>query len=46
MLMEEYLGDTEDPQTLKIHFLEMMGDLIFLIPALQVAHLQRELIHD
>ncbi|XP_040853193.1 cocaine esterase-like isoform X1 [Ochotona curzoniae] len=41
MLMEEYLGDTEDPQTLKIHFLEMMGDLIFLIPALQVAHLQR-----
>ncbi|XP_062033238.1 cocaine esterase-like [Lepus europaeus] len=41
LLMEEYLGSSEDPQTLKTQFLEMMGDLIFTMPALQVAHFQR-----
>ncbi|XP_060248108.1 pyrethroid hydrolase Ces2e-like isoform X2 [Meriones unguiculatus] len=41
LLMEEYMGDAEDPQTLQIQFHEMMGDLIFVIPALQVAHFQR-----
>ncbi|KAM5262848.1 pyrethroid hydrolase Ces2e-like [Ctenodactylus gundi] len=41
LLMEEYMGDSEDPQTLKIQFQEMMGDFTFVIPALQVAHFQR-----
>ncbi|OBS58314.1 hypothetical protein A6R68_10548, partial [Neotoma lepida] len=41
MLMEEYMGDTEDPQALQIQFTEMMGDFMFVIPALQVAHFQR-----
>uniref|UniRef100_A0A8C8U9U3 Carboxylesterase type B domain-containing protein n=1 Tax=Peromyscus maniculatus bairdii TaxID=230844 RepID=A0A8C8U9U3_PERMB len=41
LLMEEYMGDTEDPQTLQIQFTEMMGDFMFVIPALQVAHFQR-----
>ncbi|XP_027261570.1 acylcarnitine hydrolase [Cricetulus griseus] len=41
LLMEEYMGDTEDPQTLQIQFTEMMGDFMFAIPALQVAHFQR-----
>nr|XP_048293157.1 pyrethroid hydrolase Ces2e-like isoform X3 [Myodes glareolus] len=41
LIMEEYMGDTEDPQTLQIQFREMMGDFMFVIPALQVAHFQR-----
>ncbi|KAL1763972.1 liver carboxylesterase, partial [Sigmodon hispidus] len=41
LLMEEYMGDTEDPQTLQIQFTEMMGDFALVIPALQVAHFQR-----
>lgn len=40
LLMEEYMGDTEDAQTLQIQFTEMMGDFMFVIPALQVAHFQ------
>ncbi|XP_059761198.1 cocaine esterase-like isoform X4 [Balaenoptera ricei] len=40
LLMEEYIGDSEDPQTLRIQFHEIMGDCIFVIPALQVAKLQ------
>lgn len=42
--MEEYLGDSADPQTLQVQFHEMMGDYIFVIPALQVASFQREYI--
>uniref|UniRef100_A0A8C0WXD1 Carboxylesterase type B domain-containing protein n=1 Tax=Castor canadensis TaxID=51338 RepID=A0A8C0WXD1_CASCN len=41
LLMEEYMGDTEDPQTLQAQFQEMMGDFMFVMPALQVAHFQR-----
>uniref|UniRef100_A0A286XJR3 Carboxylic ester hydrolase n=1 Tax=Cavia porcellus TaxID=10141 RepID=A0A286XJR3_CAVPO len=41
LVMEEYMGDNEDPQTLKIQFHEMIGDFIFVIPALQVARFQR-----
>ncbi|XP_006986829.1 acylcarnitine hydrolase-like [Peromyscus maniculatus bairdii] len=41
LLMEEYIEDTEDPQALQIQFTEMMGDFMFVIPALQVAHFQR-----
>ncbi|KAL1784287.1 liver carboxylesterase-like isoform 1, partial [Sigmodon hispidus] len=41
LLMEEYMGDTEDPQTLQAQFREMMGDFMFVMPALQVAHFQR-----
>ncbi|XP_036044842.1 acylcarnitine hydrolase-like isoform X3 [Onychomys torridus] len=41
LLMEEYMGNTEDPQALQIQFTEMMGDFMFGIPALQVAHFQR-----
>ena len=44
LLMEEYIGDSEDPQTLRIQFHEIMGDCIFVIPALQVAKLQCEYI--
>ncbi|KAF5919623.1 cocaine esterase isoform X1 [Diceros bicornis minor] len=41
LVMEEYMGDSEDPQTLQIQFHEMMGDSIFVIPALRVANFQR-----
>ncbi|XP_049999587.1 acylcarnitine hydrolase-like isoform X1 [Alexandromys fortis] len=41
LLMEEYMGDTEDPQTLQIQYAEMMADFMFVVPALQVAHFQR-----
>ncbi|XP_048648608.1 cocaine esterase-like isoform X8 [Marmota marmota marmota] len=40
LLMEEYMGDNEDPDTLQGQFQEMMEDLMFVIPALQVAHFQ------
>uniref|UniRef100_A0A8C9Q7C6 Carboxylesterase type B domain-containing protein n=1 Tax=Spermophilus dauricus TaxID=99837 RepID=A0A8C9Q7C6_SPEDA len=40
LLMEEYMGDNEDPDTLQDQFQEMMEDLMFVIPALQVAHFQ------
>uniref|UniRef100_A0AC11DJ77 Carboxylesterase 2 n=1 Tax=Ovis aries TaxID=9940 RepID=A0AC11DJ77_SHEEP len=41
LLMEEYIEDSEDHQTLQNQFQEMMGDYIFVIPALQVAMFHR-----
>ncbi|EGW14864.1 Carboxylesterase 2, partial [Cricetulus griseus] len=41
LLMEEYMGNNEDPQLLQGQFKEMMEDFMFVIPALQVAHFQR-----
>nr|XP_025744648.1 cocaine esterase isoform X1 [Callorhinus ursinus] len=41
LLMEEYMGDSGDPQILQALFSEMMGDCIFVIPTLQVANFQR-----
>ncbi|XP_059120187.1 liver carboxylesterase-like isoform X1 [Peromyscus eremicus] len=41
LLMEEYMGDIQDPQTLQAQFRELMEDFMFVIPALQVAHFQR-----
>ncbi|KAM4800457.1 cocaine esterase-like [Urocitellus parryii] len=38
LLMEEYMGDNEDPHTLRLQFHEMMADFMFVMPALQVAH--------
>ncbi|XP_069848390.1 cocaine esterase-like [Dipodomys merriami] len=41
LLMEEYMGDTEDSQTLQAQFQDMMADFTFVMPALHVAHFQR-----
>ncbi|XP_049999598.1 acylcarnitine hydrolase-like [Alexandromys fortis] len=41
LLMEEYMNNTEDAQTLQIQYKEMMADFMFVIPALQVAKFQR-----
>ncbi|ERE80142.1 liver carboxylesterase-like isoform 1 [Cricetulus griseus] len=40
LLMEEYMGDTEDPQTPQAQFRELMEDFMFVIPALRVAYFQ------
>ncbi|XP_075392990.1 cocaine esterase [Tenrec ecaudatus] len=40
-LLEEYVGDTSDPQALRAQFHELMGDSLFVIPALQVADFHR-----
>ncbi|XP_028635093.1 acylcarnitine hydrolase-like [Grammomys surdaster] len=41
LLMEEYMGDTQDSETLQIQYKEMTADYLFVIPALQVAQFQR-----
>ncbi|XP_052022993.1 pyrethroid hydrolase Ces2a-like isoform X1 [Apodemus sylvaticus] len=41
LVMEEYMGDTEDSETLQAQFKEMLADFMFVIPALQVANFQR-----
>ncbi|KAM6222462.1 cocaine esterase-like [Rhynchocyon petersi] len=41
LLMEEYIGSSDDPQTLQAQCQEMMADYIFVIPALQVAKFHR-----
>ncbi|XP_012516028.1 PREDICTED: cocaine esterase [Propithecus coquereli] len=40
LLMEEYVGDSKDPQALQAQYQELMADSIFVIPALRVAHSQ------
>ncbi|XP_005345459.1 acylcarnitine hydrolase-like isoform X2 [Microtus ochrogaster] len=40
LLMEEYMNNTEDAQTLQIEYKEMIADYLFVIPALQVAKSQ------
>ncbi|EHB11078.1 Carboxylesterase 2, partial [Heterocephalus glaber] len=40
LVMEEYMGDNEDPKTLIVQFHEMLGDFLFVIPTLQVAYCQ------
>ena len=46
LIMEEYMGDTEDTEILKAQFREMLADFMFVIPALRVAHSQCEYIWD
>ncbi|XP_010849380.1 PREDICTED: cocaine esterase isoform X1 [Bison bison bison] len=41
LLMEEYIEDSEDHQTLQNQLHEIMGDYLFVIPALQVAMFHR-----
>ncbi|XP_036348650.2 cocaine esterase-like [Ochotona princeps] len=40
-LVDEYLGDNENPKTLMAQFQEMMTDALFVMPALHVAHFHR-----
>ncbi|XP_020845081.2 pyrethroid hydrolase Ces2a-like [Phascolarctos cinereus] len=40
LVMEEYLGDTEDPGECRAQFQEIVGDFIFVIPSLKLAKYQ------
>ncbi|XP_050000518.1 acylcarnitine hydrolase-like [Alexandromys fortis] len=40
LLMEEYMNNTEDAQTLQIQYKEMIADFLFVMPSLQVAKFQ------
>ncbi|KAJ6666155.1 hypothetical protein lerEdw1_001059, partial [Lerista edwardsae] len=41
-IADEYLGDTEDPVKLRRSFLDLMADIIFVIPSLQTARFHRD----
>ncbi|OCT84561.1 hypothetical protein XELAEV_18022714mg [Xenopus laevis] len=42
LLMEEYFGDTNDPVEIRNNFLELGGDMLFVIPALKTANYHRD----
>ncbi|XP_056384330.1 fatty acyl-CoA hydrolase precursor, medium chain-like [Hyla sarda] len=41
-LIDEYVGDETDPAEIRNHFLDLVGDLIFVIPALKAAMYHRD----
>ncbi|OCT84562.1 cocaine esterase-like isoform X2 [Xenopus laevis] len=41
-VMEEYFGDTNDPIEIRNNFLELGGDMLFVIPALKTANYHRD----
>lgn len=41
VVADEYLGDTDDPAELRDRFQDLMGDFLFVIPALQVSKYHR-----
>ncbi|KAG8437415.1 hypothetical protein GDO86_008204 [Hymenochirus boettgeri] len=42
LIIEEYFGDTNDPKEIRNRFLELNGDIIFVIPALRTAQYHRD----
>ncbi|XP_069463193.1 fatty acyl-CoA hydrolase precursor, medium chain-like [Ambystoma mexicanum] len=42
LLIDEYMGDTEDPQEVRNGFLEIVGDLLFVVPSVKAARLHSE----
>ncbi|CAM5151004.1 unnamed protein product [Eretmochelys imbricata] len=42
VVADEYLGDTDDPAELRDRFQDLMGDFLFVIPALQVSKYHRD----
>lgn len=41
MALDEYLGDTKDRVKLRDRFLDMMGDMVFVAPAVEIARYHR-----
>ncbi|KAG9469581.1 hypothetical protein GDO78_020152, partial [Eleutherodactylus coqui] len=41
-IIDEYLGDIDDPREIRDRFLDLCGDAIFVIPALRLAKLHRD----
>ncbi|XP_069802321.1 fatty acyl-CoA hydrolase precursor, medium chain-like [Dendropsophus ebraccatus] len=44
-LMDEYIGDETDPGEIRNRFLDLAGDLVFVVPALRVAKYHRDAGH-
>ncbi|XP_033013174.1 fatty acyl-CoA hydrolase precursor, medium chain-like [Lacerta agilis] len=42
MALDEYLGNTKDRVKLRDRFLDMMGDMVFVAPAVQIARYHRD----
>nr|XP_033798037.1 fatty acyl-CoA hydrolase precursor, medium chain-like [Geotrypetes seraphini] len=42
VIIDEYLGDTENPVELQDRFIEMMGDIEFVMPAIKTAKYHRD----
>ncbi|XP_078527498.1 fatty acyl-CoA hydrolase precursor, medium chain-like [Lissotriton helveticus] len=42
LVLEEYIGDTDDPLEIRNRFLEGIGDMIFVVPSVKAAKLHRE----
>ncbi|XP_063801691.1 fatty acyl-CoA hydrolase precursor, medium chain-like [Pseudophryne corroboree] len=45
LVMEEYFGDTTDPHEIRDRFVDLCGDLVFVIPALKTANYHRDAGH-
>ncbi|NWX85183.1 EST5A Carboxylesterase, partial [Nothoprocta ornata] len=42
VVMDEYLGDTDDPAELRDRFLDLLGDLVIVIPSIKTLNYHRE----
>ncbi|KAM4012286.1 fatty acyl-CoA hydrolase precursor, medium chain-like [Anomaloglossus baeobatrachus] len=42
LLIDEYIGDVSDPAEIRDRFIDLVGDLIFVIPALRTAKYHRD----
>uniref|UniRef100_A0A6J0U5E2 Carboxylic ester hydrolase n=2 Tax=Pogona vitticeps TaxID=103695 RepID=A0A6J0U5E2_9SAUR len=42
LIADEYLKDTEDPQQLRDHLLELLGDVTFVVPSVLTARAHRD----
>ncbi|XP_014748079.1 PREDICTED: fatty acyl-CoA hydrolase precursor, medium chain-like [Sturnus vulgaris] len=42
MILDEYLGDTEDPAELRDRFLDLLGDMAIVMPAIKALNYHRE----
>ncbi|NXH50935.1 EST5A Carboxylesterase, partial [Dicaeum eximium] len=42
VIIDEYLGDTEDPAELRDRFLDLLGDMAIVMPAIKALNYHRE----
>ncbi|XP_043382213.1 fatty acyl-CoA hydrolase precursor, medium chain isoform X1 [Chelonia mydas] len=42
LITDEYLGDTDDPVALRDQFLDLLGDAMFLVPAIKTSNYHRD----
>ncbi|XP_075045382.1 fatty acyl-CoA hydrolase precursor, medium chain-like [Mixophyes fleayi] len=41
-VMDEYIGDTQDPSELRDRFLDLCGDILFVVPSVRIARYHRD----